>query len=1805
MQLIAKPVARIVLRGATIENNVATRLPFIGRVAAGVVFVAFAGVAGFSVMQTDCLAQAAATSASKGSSGTSLASRAGLAPGTGLTPGTTLPPGTQTAASTQPVPPRVRQARRFLAERGISVGGVIRAGTVSRGSLGGHGPKLNAVRPMAVSGATSAPATSGPTWTAVGPLAVETPSYGLISGEVSALALDPADSSGNTLYVGTMGGGVWKATNAAGSALGAISFTPLTDGLEGLSSIQDASLSIGALTVQPQGTGVILAGTGDPNDESDSYYGGGILRSADGGKTWSLIQRTADPQNNCGGTQEYSFAGEGLAGFAWSTTNPQLVVAAVSQAYEGTLVNALLPGASYEGMYYSLDAGVCWYLATITDGNGVDVQGPNDLFTAPDGNGATSVVWNPVRQMFIAAVRFHGYYQSPDGVTWTRMTAQPGGGLAALRCPTNPLSTGSIACPILRGTLAVNQYTGDTFAWTVDIDNQDQGLWQDQCSISAGVCTNTAPTFARQWSTKALETSTTLGAATIEYGNYTLALTAAPNAPGQGQDTILLAGAQDLWRCSLAMGCEWRNTTNASTCMSAQVASFQHALTWNISNPLEMFVGNDSGLWRSMDGIQESGAVCSASDASHFENLNGTLGSLAEVVSLAQDPVETYTMMAGLGANGTAGVKTATGPVGVWPQILGGDGGEVAIDPHDSTKWYVNSEPGVSIYECSQVAGCTAADFGTSAVVTDADVGGDGYSMEIPAPFLVDPADTTQLLVGTCRVWRGPANGSGWNSSNAISPILDNRTSTSSCNGDALIRSIAVLPVQGEEVIYVGMYGAADWGGNLAGHVLRAALPPNGAEPVWLDLTLNPVENDANGMNAYGFDISSIFIDSHDATGNTVYVTVAVESGPNEVEPRSTVYRSVDGGATWTRFDSNLPHSPANAVVVDPQDANTVYVALDAGVWFTTQAGTGSCTSSFTGCWSEFGIGLPPAPVVGLIASSAAAQSRTLTAATYGRGVWQTPLWTAETGLTTALAAPGNLTFTGQSVGTVSTAQTVTLTNTGNLGLTITQVTPSGDFGETDNCANATIAAGASCSLQVTFAPATTGSQTGEIVVSANVYGGQFAISLMGTGTAAGDLTLNPLSVDFGQVDIGSSSATTVVGASNGGSQPVTFTSIGVTGPFSVSTNFTNACGTAALAAGNACSVNVTFTPTQSGAAAGTLTFADSAGTQTVLLSGSGAATPTDSLIPNSLTFQDTAEGQLSPAQTVTVTNTGDLALNSILFSVSGEFVIASSSTGSSTGTCTGTLAAHAACGVSVQFAPTQLGSLAGVLTISDALRTQSVPLSGTGVEPPAFGVNPASLTFPSQQPGVASAPQSVTVTNTGGAALTGLSPQILGAATGVFSISATSCGATLAPGASCILQVVFNPATTGGSAGTLNISSSSAGVAAVNVGLSGTAQTAAGLNVSPAMLSFGAVAAGGTSAARTVTISNSSSFAASALTFGVSQGFSWTQQTCVGSLTPGASCTVGVSFSPTVSGAATGTLTVSSASIATAATVTLTGTGAVGASIQVSPGSINFSATGAGQTSSPTTLTVTNEGTVDSVNGLTLTAPAGFTLVTNTCAATLAAGTSCTVGVEFAPQSAGAAAGSLTVAATGLPSQTIALQGMGFDFTMAVSGASSQTVSSGLSASYTLVLTTLSGSQGTFTLGCNTLPSNATCVFTPTGPTVGSGATGNVTLQISTGTLAASNRGERGGSPMAPLVCGLALLSLGWRRRRRVLLLCGLALVIATGVTSCTSAGPAPGGGGGGGGGSTSTPAGTYQVPVSATADGVQHSVTLTLVVD
>ena len=276
----------------------------------------------------------------------------------------------QTIASRASAQPRQEEARRFLNRRGVLGHSAAKQLAQARRS--------HATMTLAPAGRSAyAPALLSQPWQALGPAQVSTSAYGMVTGRVTSIAADPSDATGNTVYLGATGGGVWKSTNAAGRAASAV-FTPLTDNLPAFTSGSVASLSIGAVSVQPGGAGVILAGTGDPNDALDSYYGAGLLRSADGGLTWSLISESNDFSVNS--FTNFHFFGLAFAGFAWSSQTPNLVVAAVSQSAEGDIVGADLAEAaagkelSIMGLYYSTDAGQTWLLATITDGPGSVVQ---------------------------------------------------------------------------------------------------------------------------------------------------------------------------------------------------------------------------------------------------------------------------------------------------------------------------------------------------------------------------------------------------------------------------------------------------------------------------------------------------------------------------------------------------------------------------------------------------------------------------------------------------------------------------------------------------------------------------------------------------------------------------------------------------------------------------------------------------------------------------------------------------------------------------------------------------------------------------------------------------------------------------------------------------------------------------------------------------------------------------------------------------------------------------------------------------------------------------------------------------------------------------------------------------------------------------------------------------------------------------------------------------------------------------------------------------------------------------------------
>ena len=316
------------------------------------------------------------------------------------------------------------------------------------------------------------------------------------------------------------------------------------------------------------------------------------------------------------------------------------------------------------------------------------------------------------------------------------------------------------------------------------------------------------------------------------------------------------------------------------------------------------------------------------------------------------------------------------------------------------------------------------------------------------------------------------------------------------------------------------------------------------------------------------------------------------------------------------------------------------------------------------------------------------------------------------------------------------------------------------------------------------------------------------------------------------------------------------------------------------------------------------------------------------------------------------------------------------------------------------------------------------------------------------------------------------------------------------------------------------------------------------------------------------------------------------------------ATCTVGVVFTPTSNGAIAGALTVGSSTL-NSAEVILNGIGGAAGAIQIQPALLNFSTIGVGTASRAQTMTLTNTGPAD-LAAMTLTLSSGFQLTSTSCTSTLPIGTNCEAAIEFVPATAGLLSGAMTVSSNALASPIEAsLSGVGFDFAVSVAGVAIQTVSSGQTASFTLVLAPKNGSSGTFTFQCGSLPAAAVCSFNPVNEVVGAGTIGNVMMQIATGPSASSiHHSDEMVWGRAIVLCAVVLWPLALRRKQATLWLVVMLLVFTGGVLGC----PGSGGGSGGtsaGGRGNSTAAGTYTIPVTATANGVAHSVTVTLTID
>jgi len=552
-----------------------------------------------------------------------------------------------------------------------------------------------------------------------------------------------------------------------------------------------------------------------------------------------------------------------------------------------------------------------------------------------------------------------------------------------------------------------------------------------------------------------------------------------------------------------------------------------------------------------------------------------------------------------------------------------------------------------------------------------------------------------------------------------------------------------------------------------------------------------------------------------------------------------------------------------------------------------------------------------------------------------------------------AVLTPTTVPFGNQTVSTTSSTQVIVLSNPGTATLNITSVSLGGtnpaDFGLTNGC-GATLAAGGTCNISVTFTPASATSFSATVNVVDSASNSPQSATLTGTGTAAPtpQAVLTPTTLSFPNTAVGSTSASLTTVLSNPGSATLNITSVTLTGANTADFAITNGCG-ATLAVGATCNISATFTPASAGSFTAAITVTDNAGNspQAAALTGTGTA-PQAVLTPTTLAFPNTVVGSTSASLTTVLSNPGTAVLNITGVTLTG----ANSADFAITNGCGATLAVGATCNISATFTPVSAASFAATISVADnaAGSPQTAALTGTGTAPQAV-LTPTTLAFPSTTVGTTSASLTTVLSNPGNATLTITGVTLTGANTADFAIT-NGCGATLAAGATCNISATFTPASAASFVAAISVADNASG-SPQSAALTGTGTPVAVpvAVVSPTSIAFGNQAILTTSATQTLTLSNTGTAALTLTTITLGGAnpavFAKTGGTCATSVAAGANCTVIYSFTPPSVGSFSATVTFTDNAASSPQVATLTGAG-------ISPSDFSVSSSTTSQTVDP-----------------------------------------------------------------------------------------------------------------------------------------------------------------------------------------------------------------------------------------------------------
>ncbi len=586
-------------------------------------------------------------------------------------------------------------AEWFAEQRGVTAGGlpVERYVEAARELLAEF--PLQRIVPNTSSGEVLPPGAASHPWQWMGPANR--------GGRTRAFVVDPRDPQ--VMLAGGITGGVWKSTT------GGTSWQPLTDTL--------ANIAVGVLEMDPSNPDVVYAGTGEiyyAPEPYGWYRGGGIMRTVDGGSSWTFLDSTvANPD------------------FAWvgdvevSPHDPNRLYAATST-----------------GVWLSQDAGLSWTRTLIprTTAGCLELAVRNDLdpdtvFASCGSEQGTLPQPGP-----LGPVAGDGVYRSTDGgQTWVRVIIRSGGravGVTSLAiAPTDQNVIYANAADLDGNALALFRSTEGGASGTWEIRNAGAPNWFANCRYD----------YAQ--------------------GGYDNVVAVDPTDANR-----IWVGGVDLFRSAnggrtFQIASDWAADETSPVFVHADQHLIVFDPNYDGTTNKTVYFGNDGGIFSTTDDRADlSGSTCGSIQGAAYGSLRTGFGVAQFVGGAVAD--DGSIILGGTQDNGT--VQTTSGQPDDWAPVQGGDGGFAAVDEQRDVRYVTNPRYTDATFGTTYIMMSRSDQGGPFDLKAAADIDAMFYP-----PLVRDPDDGRILWTGGRSVQRSLDAGDTWES---VTDYFDSRVTT-------------------------------------------------------------------------------------------------------------------------------------------------------------------------------------------------------------------------------------------------------------------------------------------------------------------------------------------------------------------------------------------------------------------------------------------------------------------------------------------------------------------------------------------------------------------------------------------------------------------------------------------------------------------------------------------------------------------------------------------------------------------------------------------------------------------------------------------------------------------------------------------------------------------------------------------------------------------------------------------------------------------------------------------------------------------